>query len=139
MILTVLYTGPIIMPDGTRDYRFKIADFGTSRPLSPQSNPFLTAPAVLPEYLPPEIMSGNYDFRVDLFSLGHIMFLLSSQFPAPDDDFSRLYHDLKNLYPNLRPSLTTVLDVANRKLRDALLPTPVPLGIQSLIIAPTMR
>jgi len=139
MILTVFYTDPIIKPDGTRDYCFKIADFGMSRPLSPQSNSVLTAPVDLPDYLPPEMMSGIYDFRLDLFSLGHVMFLLSSQFPARDDDFTRLYQDLKNPNPNLRPPLSTVLDVANRKLRDAYIPTPVALGIQSLIMAPTMR
>jgi serine/threonine protein kinase len=118
-------------------YCFKIADFGVAR-LSLPTNSHFTIPPVVPDYLAPEISTGKYDLRVDLFSLGHAMWQLTCSSPAPDLDFQNLYRDLKSFDPNARPSLDTILDVAGKKLRDASLPTPVPQAIQYMIRPPVL-
>lgn len=66
------------------------------------------------------------------------MWQLTCSSPAPDLDFQNLYRDLKSVNPDARPSLDTILDVANKKLRDASLPTPVPHAIQYLIRPPNL-
>ena len=61
----------------------KIADFGNARFLKPDQQSNMTRDCGRATYVAPELQSGHYTEKVDIFSCGHLMlFLFINQFPC---------------------------------------------------------
>ena len=65
----------------TSDYRAKISDFGVARILE-ATNDLAETLTGTRKYMAPEQYDGEYDYRVDLYSLGFILYeMLTGRFP----------------------------------------------------------
>ena len=65
----------LILKDGLDDMNIKIADFGLATPIS--CNEYLFKRCGTPGYVAPEILSDEkYDEKVDVFSVGVILYIL---------------------------------------------------------------
>jgi len=65
----------------------KLIDFGLSQRITPE-NPFLSKVTGTPYYMAPEVLTGHYDYKCDLWSIGVIAFKLlcgSLPFYGPTD------------------------------------------------------
>lgn len=60
------------------DGNYKLGDFGVSRILSAAPMSKASTGVCTPEYAAPEQMSGKYDTRVDIYSLGLVLYELSN-------------------------------------------------------------
>ena len=59
-----------------QDGNYKLGDFGISRILSAAANSQASTGIGTPQYWAPEQMSGRYDQRVDIYSLGLVLYEL---------------------------------------------------------------
>lgn len=57
----------------------KVIDFGLSKKF--QEDELLNSVVGTPYYVAPEVLSGSYDYRCDIWSIGVIMFLLMCGVP----------------------------------------------------------
>uniref|UniRef100_A0A7S1P410 non-specific serine/threonine protein kinase n=1 Tax=Vitrella brassicaformis TaxID=1169539 RepID=A0A7S1P410_9ALVE len=80
----------ILLASNAPDAPIKVIDFGTARTYSP--NKKTTMAIGTPCYLAPEVLTGHYDERCDVWSAGVIMYTLLAGCPPfqGDDDFSIL-------------------------------------------------
>jgi serine/threonine protein kinase len=109
------------------DYLFKLGDFGIAQSFT--SGARLTEFPGLGEYMAPELDKNDYDYRVDLYNLGYVMYELSKTLGSDvkNIDFSLydLHTKLRNKSPKERPGLGMVLDIASTRLEGGKV-TPVP-------------
>lgn len=89
------------------DGNYKLGDFGVSRILSAAPMSKASTGVCTPEYAAPEQMSGKYDTRVDIYSLGLVLYELSNG----------------NLLPFATSSYITEIEVQERMLGK---PLPAP-------------
>lgn len=66
-----------------KDGNYKLGDFGISRIIRNTSSVFASTGVGTPQYWAPEQISGEYDTRVDLYSLGLVLYELSNQNRLP--------------------------------------------------------
>ena len=66
-----------------RNGNFKLGDFGISRIISNAPMSMASTGIGTPEYAAPEQTSGKYDKRVDIYSLGLVLYELSNQHHLP--------------------------------------------------------
>ena len=71
----------IMMDEG----EIRIIDFGLSKIIKPEEKEKLTTFCGTPHYISPEIFSGSYDEKCDVWSLGVIAYQLFSQGEYPFD------------------------------------------------------
>jgi calcium-dependent protein kinase len=67
----------------------KLIDFGFSKRFGPDSDHIMHAVVGSPQYVAPEVFSGNYDFECDVWSLGiilHMMVTGHAPFGGADHD-----------------------------------------------------
>ena len=60
------------------DGNYKLGDFGVSRIISSAPMSKASTGVCTPEYAAPEQLSGNYDIRVDIYSLGLVLYELTN-------------------------------------------------------------
>ena len=67
----------LLMSSDSNDTEVKLADFGFAAVLEDEGNPNLTECVGTPDYMAPEILSGQpYGKPVDLWAFGVILFIL---------------------------------------------------------------
>ncbi len=65
------------------DGDYKLGDFGISKIMNATSHAVVTTAIGTPEYAAPEQSSGSYDVRVDIYSLGLVLYELSNRNRLP--------------------------------------------------------
>lgn len=63
-----------IMFVSSRDMRIKLIDFGTSQKVN--MDDYMTQTFGTPDYMAPEVISGCYNFKADLWSVGVVLHVM---------------------------------------------------------------
>ena len=66
----------LLFSNNSFDSEIKIIDFGLSKNFYDETNKNMTTTVGTPIYIAPEVLTGNYDFSCDNWSLGVIMYIL---------------------------------------------------------------
>lgn len=103
-----------------KDGNYKLGDFGISRILSSAPLSKASTGNCTPEYAAPEQMSGRYDTRVDIYSLGLVLYELSNN----------------NLLPFATSSYITEIEVQERLLGK---PLPAPRNASKALAAVILK
>ena len=102
------------------DGNYKLGDFGVSRILSAAPMSKASTSVCTPEYAAPEQLSGKYDKRVDIYSLGLVLYELSND----------------NLLPFATSSYMTDVEVQKRMLGT---PLPAPRNASNALAAVILK
>ena len=103
-----------------KDGNYKLGDFGISRILSSAPLSKASTGNCTPEYAAPEQMSGRYDTRVDIYSLGLVLYELSNN----------------NLLPFATSSYITEIEVQERLFGK---PLPAPRNASKALAAVILK
>lgn len=98
--------------------KYKLGDFGISRIMDECPNAYASTGIGTPEYAAPEQSSGKYDWRVDIYSLGIVLYELGNHnrrpfvetaFPDGDEILRRLSNESIPNPDGVSPALARVI------------------------------
>lgn len=99
-------------------YILKVADFGFASQLESVSG---RGPRGSPLYMAPEMLTGNYDDRVDLWSVGVIMYeCLFGKAPYSSSSFKQLVHKIQTKEPIQIPANSNISEGCTELLQRLL-------------------
>ena len=92
-----------ILVDVKKDGHIKVIDFGTSHHFTQEDNQMHEVFGT-PYYIAPEVFTGNYNEKCDMWSIGVILFVMLSGAPPfradTDDEVIQLVKRAKWSFPN---------------------------------------